>query len=425
MRRRAAGAIRASVGRYPRALWLLALANFVLFGARGMTGPFLIIFFGQIVGLPDALVGAGIAVNAVAGVAFTLMVAGVIDRLGARRVLIATIFGSAVAIAVFPLATTPVRFFAVMVFYGCVNQLYWPASDTFATSLVPVSRAGEMFALLRVANAIGIGAGGLAGGLMVVGGRFAQYRVLYLTSGVGIALAGVMVIFFVHGLRRPATAGQPGSGGGSSVRAGSWREVLDDRRFVVSQLVMFILIAGYTQVQVSAPPYLRARAGIDEAVIGLLFGINTLIVIVAQLPVATRIGSWGRGTTFAIAALFWSVALALIGASPWLGALPFVAFVIYTIGEMLFMPTSGVLVVELAPERLRGRYLAASSVTWGIAWGLSSWLGGFVLGTPHPGLLWPLLIVIVLIGAAGAFAFDRVGAPERPGPPRAAAVDLD
>ncbi|HET9017451.1 MAG TPA: MFS transporter [Thermomicrobiaceae bacterium] len=406
------------MGRYPRALWLLALANFVLFGARGMTAPFLVIFFGQIVGLPDGLVGAGIAVNAVAGVIFTLLVAGVIDRLGPRRVLIAMIFGCAVAIAVFPLATTPVRFFAAMVFYGCVNQLYWPASDTFATSLVPVSQAGEMFALLRVANAIGIGAGGLVGGLMVVGGRFDQYRTLYLVSGVGIALAGVMVILFVHGLRRGAPAS-------SALGVGTWRDVLADRRFVVSQVVMFILIAGYTQVQVSAPPYLRAQAGVDEAVIGLLFLINTVIVIAAQLPVATRISSWGRGTTFAIAALFWMVALAMIGASPWLGVLPFAAFVVYTLGEMLFMPTSGVLVVELAPERLRGRYLAASSVTWGIAWGLSSWLGGVVLGTPHPGLLWPLLIVIVLIGAAGAFAFDRVGAPARPGSPRAAALDLD
>ena len=44
------------------------------------------------------------------------------------------------------------------------------------------------------------------------------------------------------------------------------------------------------------------------------------------------------------------------------------------------MPTSGVIVVELAPERLRGRYLAFRSVIWGMSWGLSSWASGSVLG---------------------------------------------
>src|SRR5690606_10222598 len=106
--------------------------------------------------------------------------AGLIDRFGARVMLIAAIIGIAVMTASFPLATTPKLFFIVMVLHGFASQFYWPASDTFATSLVPMSKVGEMFALLRVANAIGIGAGGLLGGLMVAGGGFSQYRLLYL-----------------------------------------------------------------------------------------------------------------------------------------------------------------------------------------------------------------------------------------------------
>lgn len=398
--------VRGTLRRFPLSLWLLALTNFILFTSRGMTVPFLVIFFGQVVGLGEGLVGAGIAVNAIAGVIFTMGMAGLIDRFGGRTMLIIAISGYAIMTALFPLATTPLLFFGVMVIHGCFSQLYWPASDTFATSIVDIKKAGEMFALLRVANALGIGIGGLIGGLMVSGGTLGEYQVLYVTSGAGVGLAALMIITIVRGPRH-AQARQE-----DSASAGSWGEVLADRRFIFSQVVMFILLSAFTQVQVAMPPYLRKEASVDEAVIGLLFLINTIIVVAAQLPVAGRISSWGRGNTLALAAFIWVIAYAMIGASPWLAVLPFVAIVIFTIGEMFFMPTTGVLVVELAPERLRGRYLAASSIIWGTAWGLSSWVSGTILGSSRPTLLWPVLIGILVVGGCGALLFERMMRPK-------------
>ncbi len=408
-------------GHFPRALWLLAFANFVLFTARGMTIPFLVIYFGQIVGLGVGLVGAGIAASSIVGVAFTLVAAGTIDRFGARTMLIITIAGTGITTAFFPVSTTVGLFFTIMILQGLFSQLYWPSSDALATSLVPISQAGEMFAMLRVASALGIGAGGLIGGLIVVGGGEAQYRVLYLIAAAGILFAGVLVFLLV---RQPKRLETP-AGSASAANAGSWRDVLHDRRFMYSQVVMFILLAAFTQLQVSAPPYLRAQAGIDEALIGLLFTINTLIVVVAQLWVARKIARWGRGFTLAAAAVFWSISYAMIGASPWLSVLPFAAIVVYTVGEMMFMPTSGVIVVELAPEHMRGRYLAFSSVIWGSSWGLSSWGSGTVLGSAHPVLLWPALIVVLLIGALGGILFDRLNSVPALGPAQATIADSD
>ena len=271
-----------------------------------------------------------------------------------------------------------------------------------------------MFALLRVANAIGIGAGGLIGGLIVTGGSLAAYRVLYLSAGLGIAAAAAMILALVRPPEHPVASARDGQV--SDAGSGSWREVLADRRFMLSQAVMFVLLCAFTQLQVSAPPYLRAEAGLSEAAIGLLFTINTVVVVIGQIAVARRIADWRRGATLAVAAFFWIVAYALIGMSPRLGALPFVAIAVYTVGEMCFMPTSGVLVVELAPERLRGRYLAFSSVIWGGAWGLASWLAGVILGSERPVLLWPALIAILLVGIVGALALDRftTEAPEAP-----------
>ncbi|MGA7671229.1 MAG: MFS transporter, partial [Nitrolancea sp.] len=395
--------LRSRANHFPRSLWLLAFANFVLFTARGMTIPFLVIYFGQVIGLGVGLVGAGIAASSIVGVAFTLVAAGTIDRFGARSMLIVTIAGTGITTAFFPISTTRILFFAIMILQGLFSQLYWPSSDALATSLVPMSQAGEMFAMLRVANALGIGAGGLIGGLIVAGGTESEYRILYLAAATGILIAGVLVVILIRPAKRTVTT----ANAGDATSVGSWGDVLRDRRFMFSQIVMFILLAAFTQLQVSAPPYLKAQAGIDEAWIGLLFTINTLIVVVAQLWMARKVARWGRGFTLAFAAIFWAVSYVMIGASPWLTFLPFVAIVVYTVGEMMFMPTSGVIVVELAPERLRGRYLAFSSVIWGTAWGLSSWASGATLGSAHPVLLWPALIVVLAIGAVGGILFDR------------------
>ncbi|HEU5422742.1 MAG TPA: MFS transporter [Nitrolancea sp.] len=395
-----AARVRIQLSRFPGTLWLLAGANLVLFTARGMTIPFLVIYFGQILGLGEGHVGAGIAASSIAGVLFTLAAAGTIDRFGPRNMVVITTLGTAATTALFPVATDLTRFFALMVVQGLFTQLYWPSSDTLATTLVPVEQAGEMFALLRVASALGTGAGGLIGGLMVAGGTIPEFQLLYWVAGGGIGLAGILVLALVCQPRRQRLAEHQQAGG-------SWREVLTDRRFMFSQIVMFILLAGLTQFQVTAPPYLHAQAGLGETAVGSLFTINTIIVVAAQLLVANRIARWGRGISLSAAALFWCVSYAMIGASPWVAGLPFAAAVVYTLGEMIFMPTSGVITVELAPERLRGRYLAFSSVIWGSAWGLASWAAGIALGSAHPTLLWPALIVLLLIGAAGGWLFDR------------------
>lgn len=388
--------------RYPRPLWLLASANLVLFTARGMVLPFLVIFFGQVVGLGEGLVGAGLAVAATCGVAFTLLLAGAIDHFGARPVLIATVAGLGLAYIAFPWGTTPERFLGLMVLFGLFGNLYWPASDALATSFLPPARAGEVFALLRVANATGIGAGGLIGGVLVSGGGLPEYRQLYLLSGGLVFLAAGLILVLVRSSGRAARAKRE-----DAPALLGWREVMRDRWFILSQVILFILVTAFTQIQVSVPPYLRESAGVEERVIGGLFAVNTLIVVIAQVPVARALSGRRYGVTFALAGVIWGLSYALFALSPWLSELAFLAMIVYTLAELLFMPASGAIIVELAPERLRGRYLAFSSVVWGLSWGSSSWAAGLVLDSSHPILLWPGLIALLLIGAAISLLLDR------------------
>jgi MFS family permease len=388
----------------PRSIWILTAAMAVLLTARSMAVPFLIIYFGQVRGFGETVAGTGIMVNAVAGVVFTLMVAGLIDRIGTRPVLIATMIGIGVMTLALPVVDSAPSFFLVMAFYGLAAQLFWPAADGLATSLISLHQAARMFALLRVANAIGIGAGGLIGGLIISGGGVDEYRLMYIVSAIGCFIAAVIVLLFI---RPDLKVPEQDSSFHDFGEAAGWRAVLADRRFLASQLIVFILVAGLMQIQVAMPPYLRVEAGISESFIGALLAFKTVLLVIFQMPVAGRIANWPRGITLSIAGITWMIAYTLIGLSPWIVVLPLVAVCIFVIGEMLFMPTSAVVVVDLAPERLRGRYLAVNTVAWGIGWGVSSFIAGFLLSTAMPWIIWPVTIALMSAGVIGGWLYDR------------------
>jgi len=391
---------------YPRGLLVLALATFVLFLARGMVLPFLVIYFAQVVGLGEALAGAGIALSSVLGVIATLALAGTIDRYGARRVLVVALLALALAHGLLWLGQTPARFLVLMAFFGIAVNVFWPASDTLATAFLPPERAGEVFALQRVANALGLGLGGLLGGTIVAGSNLPAYRMLFLVSAAGILLAACLVRCAVPDVHpgRPATAARTERGG--------WLLVVRDRRFLASQLVVLLAIAGFTQFQVTVPPFLRAEAGFSERAIGLLFASNTGLVLLAQVPFARWLRGRSFPTLFTGTGLLWALAYGAFAATPvwaWLAA---IALLLYSLAELLFMPASGALVIALAPTAERARYLAFASVVWAVGWGGTAWLSGTLLEAKAFTTLWGGTVVAMLVLGALARLLLPPAAPE-------------
>lgn len=78
------------------------------------------------------------------------------------------------------------------------------------------------------------------------------------------------------------------------------------------------------------------------------------------------------------------------------------SIVVWTIGEMAFIPTAITVVADLAPAELRGSYQGAYQITWGACAFLAPLVGGAILGRLGPSVLWPACAVAGAVGAAGA-----------------------
>ena len=79
---------------------------------------------------------------------------------------------------------------------------------------------------------------------------------------------------------------------------------------------------------------------------------------------------------------------------------------VFAVGETLQGPTQAPLVVDLAPDHLRGRYFALSAMSWSAGGILGPLVGGALLGW-HPYAVWPIAAGVCVFSALGCLALER------------------
>jgi len=177
--------------------------------------------------------------------------------------------------------------------------------------------------------------------------------------------------------------------------------------------VNFAFVAGAIALLNSlAPVYAKGEAGVTEREIGLLFLLNTVFIVVFQVPIARLQEGRRRMRAFAaMGALFaasWLLVLdAGVGAGPGAATLLLAAaFVVFGAAECLYDAVQGPLVADLAPAGRIGRYMAVSGFSWQLGFIAGPALGGFVLGA-RPSLLWPLAAATCLAAGVYSLALER------------------
>ena len=380
---------------YPRAVWMLLLAVIVMWVGRGMVIPFTIIFFTQIVGLKGSVVGGGIAIGTACGIAGVTVTAGLIDRYGGKPILVAAIGTMGAASIALAWAESVIPFLLFTLVLYVASQSYWPSVDSLTASISDAGKVVTSLSLLRVGNAVGIGLGGLIGGVMVTGGGLTEYRIMFLLGGALVSVGAVLVWFLVSApvavLDREA----------DGERQSGWMAVIRDRTFMYAMVLLFVLVLGFSQMNMSVPPFLRAEAGASEGFIGSLFFLNTAIIVLLQVPIAARVDRGNAGVLLSVAAVTWAGAFAIMMLTVEQVTAAYLVFAMFTAGELLFMPLSAIFAVRLAPAHLQGRYFSLLSIVWGGSFAVATLTAGWVQDTNQPILLWPVMAsIMVAVGIA-------------------------
>src|SRR6185295_2808794 len=367
----------------------------------GMAYPFVVIYLHNVRGYSLGISGLIVAAYGAAGIVCGPAIGIVIDKIGGRLTLGGALTLQAIGWGSFPLVRQPWHAVLAAIVAGIGNAGFWPSQSSLLAGLAPQARRHGAFALQRVTRNLGIGLGGLLGGLIATSSDSSSFTVLFVVNALTFFLF-VGMLFFVPDPEIEVEHGTP---------RGGYLDVLRNQVFlgVVGLNVVFVT-AGYAQIEL-LPVFAKNEAGVSEREIGLLFFLNTVIVAVAQLPVAKLLEGRSRMRSLAAMCVLWAISWAFVfvgGASFEATAAVAIfsfAVILFGLGECFQGPVQGALVADLAPPRLRGRYMAVSTNSWDLGFLLGPAIGGFILAA-EPLALWPLAAVACLAAGAGALSLE-------------------
>ena len=359
----------------------------------GLTMALFVVYLSQVRGIPLRTAGLLLAYQAVLGLLLAPLVGWVVDRVGPRPVLVVALVIESVGVLAFGFVTTLEQAAAAATLMAIGNAGIWAPQSALLARLSTPEHRQRVFGLNFMLLNLGLGLGGLVAASILDSNRPSTFTAMYAVNAASF-LVYVVAVLSLRGVNGPE-AHEPADGDGP----GGYREVLGDRRlrrYLVGALVL--MTAGYGSMDAGLPAFMTTVAGLPVNAIGVVFFVNTLLIVVLQVWVLKRIEGRSRTRMLAVTAVlwasFWAVVAVSSGFSPWIaGVLITVGFGIFAFGEMIFSPVAPSLINAFAPPHLRGRYNAVGGLVWSVSGALGPMIAGVMIGSGW-GVAWALLLAV-------------------------------
>jgi MFS family permease len=328
-----------------------------------------LIYLHRVRHIPLSTTGLLLAIPGAIGL-IAVPVAGIVmDRVGARRVLAASMVLVAVAQVTLGFVSSAGWAAPVLLVLGMGQGPTFPGLNTLLAGLTVGQAQQRAFAVNFTALNAGIGVGGLVSGLIVDTAHPLTFQAMFWGNAVVTVLAALIVLSVPES--HPTRADKDGETAG-------YRRVVTDpllRRAVV--LTLLLALTGYAALDSGLPAYANVVGDVSAKVVALSLSANTLMIVIVQLPVLRLLRGRRRTTAIAAVGVIWCGSWVLFGCCALPGSsgvrdaivLAFAA--LFGLGETFMAPTIAPLVNTLAPEGVRGRANALTSGMYSVAFVIS------------------------------------------------------
>jgi len=378
----------------PADVWIIAVTTLV--NRAGMMAlPFLVLYLTRYLHISASVAGLAISAYGVGGLITAPLAGRLADRFGSYVVIQASLTLSGVLILAFPLAHSVPLLFLLTFLWAIVADAARPAIMSALTSNVRPDQQKAAIALNRLTVNLGMSVGPAIGGFLAQ----ASFPLLFVVDGLSsLAAAGVLTALLRARQRtRPASERQVISEARTRFATTSvvWRDQAALALFATS-LMMNVVFA---QHQGAMPLYIVRDLHYRESFFGGLFVLNTLIIVLTEVPLNVSMAHWPARPALVLATVLVAVGFGALGLAH--APLP-IAFtvVLWTFGEMIFFPTSTAYVAQLAPPGRTGEYMGAFASTFSLALIVGPWIGTMLLDRIGPQSTWGVMFVLGLFAAS-------------------------
>jgi MFS family permease len=312
-------------------------------------------------GLSAHAVGFGLTLAGALALGSGIVVGRWSDRVGARRMLIATLLLEALATAGLAVTASVPSFLVVATLAAIGAQGSTTARGALIAALAGPSGRVALRARLRSLTNLGITAGALLGGLGLVLDDRVAYAALLLADALTFVAAAALIINLPEA--RPA----------SHARGTAVRSALRDSRYLAVTALAGVQALNYSLLTVGMPLWVTQRTTAPSWVIAPLLMLNTVIVVTCQVRVSRSMPNPGAaarglrraGGAFAIG--FTAMGLAGGPASLAAVALMVGAVALHTVGELWTAGAGFELSFSLAHPDAQGEYQGVFGLSQGVA----------------------------------------------------------
>ncbi|XGV95643.1 MAG: MDR family MFS transporter [Leptolyngbya sp. BL-A-14] len=360
-------------------VWVLAAGRLLSQTGSGFTLFYAPIFFVNQVGLSATQVGLGLGSAAISGVVGRVLGGSFADSQfwGRRRTLLLSAIVSAIASLILAISHDFLVFVAGNLMMGLGIGLYWPANEAMVADLTTSTQRNEAFALTRLCDSLGLGLGVVLGGLLV--GTTGAYRALFVVDAVSFLVLFAVVYWAIAESNQSTVSHKAVSG---------WQQALRDRRLLTYVVANVLFTTYLVQINSTMPLYFTnfltgLPKGFSPPLLSALFTWHMVVSVLCQLPAARWLNRFSRARGLILSAFLWGVGFLLV----WLTGIvssnhllwAIVALGVLGLATVTYMPSASSITVEMAPESLRGVYLAVNSQCWAIGSFIGPPLGGWAL----------------------------------------------
>ncbi|QHS59455.1 MFS transporter [Chitinophaga agri] len=264
--------------------------------------------------------------------------------------------------------------FCVCIFVlSCVGDAFRPANVAATAFYSSVANRTRSYSLNRLASNLGWSIGPALGGILAG----YSYHLLFWVDG----LTCIAAVLLMRILLPPVKAVPKETKEVEAVTVKDNSSVYKDGIYLTFVLLIVVFTTGFLQLSTMVPLYLKSVVHMEEAHIGMLMGLNGLLVAFIEMVLVYKI----EGKMHSLLFITRGVVLAGIGylsfnLLPPVAATGLFFILFFTIGEMLSIPFMNSFFVTRSSEYNRGQYAGLYTMSFSISSILAPTLGSYMVG---------------------------------------------
>lgn len=375
------------LGSLPREAWLLFWTNLVN-RAGLMVLPFLILYLTTDRGLTPARAGIVLSAYGLTSIVGAPLAGRLSDRIGSLPVMRVSLGMTGLLLLAYPFARTFPQLIGITVLWSLADVSFRPASLKLMTESVQPAHRKSAFALVRLAINIGMSIGPAVGGFLAA----VSFRAIFIADAITSLIAAGILFFFRSPPRSQAATAEPAHPSASKAKS-----IFTDYGFLIFLCGVFLNAVVFFQHEGALPLFLVRTLHQSTAFFGMLFTMNTLVIVALEIPLNSATAHWSYSRSLGVGAALITIGFGglAFATTP---AVVIVTVLFWTFGEMLLFPALSAYLGDVAPVESRGVYMGAFTTSTQLGFALGTSFGAYMFATLGvPAVWW----IVAAIGAAG------------------------